>query len=66
MQEVIFPDGMILNCLIKKTVEKHDRIIFNGNCYDEAWVKEAEARGLSNLESTPDALPHLLDTLLYD
>ena len=50
-----------LHDLIKKTVEKHDRIIFNGNCYDEAWVKEAEARGLSNLESTPDALPHLLD-----
>ena len=50
-----------LHDLIKKTVEKHDRIIFNGNCYDEAWVKEATAKGLSNLETTPDALPHLLD-----
>ena len=50
-----------LHDLIKKTVEKHDRIIFNGNCYDEAWTKEAEEKGLSNLETTPDALPHLLD-----
>ncbi|MBQ1187142.1 MAG: glutamine synthetase III [Clostridia bacterium] len=50
-----------LHGLIRKTVKQHDRIIFNGNCYDEAWVKEAAARGLSNLETTPDALPHLLD-----
>ncbi|NLN03518.1 MAG: glutamine synthetase type III [Clostridiaceae bacterium] len=43
--------------IIKETIKKHKRIIFNGNGYDEAWVQEAEKRGLSNLKTTPDALP---------
>ena len=47
--------------LIKETIKNHKRIIFNGNGYDESWIKEAEARGLSNLSSTPDALAHYLD-----
>ncbi|HOA84536.1 MAG: glutamine synthetase type III [Clostridiales bacterium] len=48
--------------LIKETIKNHKRIIFNGNCYDEAWAKEAvEARGLLNLRTTPDALPKVLD-----
>lgn len=46
-----------LSKLIKRTIKEHKRIIFNGNGYDQSWVKEAESRGLSNLKSTPDALP---------
>lgn len=45
-----------LETLLKETFTGHQRIIFNGNGYDDAWVKEAEARGLSNLTSTADAL----------
>jgi glutamine synthetase len=52
----------MLNHLIRKTVREHRRIIFNGNGYDENWIREAtEVRGLSNLATTPDALPHFLD-----
>lgn len=50
-----------LHELIKKTIKEHKRIIFNGDGYDEAWVAEAEKRGLSNLKTTPDALAHMLD-----
>ncbi|MBR4004797.1 MAG: glutamine synthetase type III, partial [Treponema sp.] len=50
-----------LHDLILKTIKEHKRIIFNGNGYDESWVKEAEKRGLYNLKSTPEALPHILD-----
>ncbi len=47
--------------LIKKTLTDHWRIIFNGNGYDAAWVKEAEKRGLLNLKTLPDAMEHYLD-----
>ena len=50
-----------LHDLIRDTIKKHKRIIFNGNGYDDAWVAEAERRGLSNLRTTPDALKHFLD-----
>ncbi len=51
-----------LDALIKKTIKEHKRIIFNGNGYDDAWIKEAtEVRGLSNLVSTPDAIAHFVD-----
>ncbi len=50
-----------LHNLIKKVICEHSRIIFNGDGYDEAWVREAEKRGLYNLKTTPDALAHLLD-----
>ena len=50
-----------LHDLIRDTIKKHKRIIFNGNGYDDAWVAEAERRGLSNLHTTPDALKHFLD-----
>ena len=43
--------------LIRKVFTEHQRIIFNGNGYDDAWIKEAEKRGLANLTSTADALP---------
>ena len=49
-----------LHNLIKKTIVEHKRIIFNGNGYDDSWVKEAEKRGLLNLKSTPEALPYYL------
>jgi glutamine synthetase len=49
-----------LQQLIKETLSAHKRIIFNGNGYDDAWVAEAEKRGLLNLKTTPDALSHLL------
>ena len=50
-----------LHNLIRRVIRHHDRIIFNGNGYDDAWIAEAEKRGLMNLRTTPDALPHLLD-----
>jgi len=45
-----------LNDLIKRVIKEHKRIIFNGNGYDDAWVAEAEKRGLLNLKTTPEAL----------
>ncbi len=51
-----------LHDLIKEVIGRHERILFNGNGYSEEWVKEAtEVRGLSNLKTTADAMPHLLD-----
>ena len=50
-----------LHTLIVKTIREHKRILFNGNGYDDAWIKEAEGRGLSNLKTTPDAIPHFVD-----
>ena len=47
--------------LLKKTVIDHKRVIFNGNGYTDEWIEEAEKRGLYNLVSTPDALPHFTD-----
>ena len=49
-----------LHALIKKTLKDHKRIIFNGNGYDDSWIKEAvEKRGLLNLRTTPDCMPCL-------
>ena len=51
-----------LHDLIKESITKHERILFNGNGYGEEWVEEAtKVRGLSNLKTTADAMPHLLD-----
>ncbi|WMJ85056.1 glutamine synthetase III family protein [Oscillospiraceae bacterium LTW-04] len=49
-----------LNKLIKKTVKEHQRIIFNGDGYSEDWQKEAARRGLLNLKSTPEVIPHFV------
>jgi glutamine synthetase len=49
-----------LHHLIKRTIKKHKRILFNGNSYGEEWLGEAERRGLLNLKTTPDALPYLI------
>ena len=50
-----------LHELLKRTIKEHKRIIFNGNGYDKAWIREAEEkRGLLNLRTAPDAIPELL------
>lgn len=51
-----------LHEMIKKTIKDHKHIIFNGNGYDESWIREAtEERGLLNYRTTADCMPHLLD-----
>ena len=50
-----------LNALIKRVIKEHKRIIFNGDGYADAWKLEAEKRGLTNLPTTVDALPHYTD-----
>ncbi len=50
-----------LKALIKRELEKHRRILFNGNGYSKEWEEEAERRGLSNYKRTPDALVHYCD-----
>ena len=51
-----------LHEMIRKTIKDHKNIIFNGNGYDDSWIKEAtEKRGLLNYRTTPDCVPHLLD-----
>lgn len=47
--------------LIKEKIVEHKKIIFNGNGYDDEWVKEAEKRGLLNLKTLPDAMERYLD-----
>ena len=50
-----------LHELIRKNIKAHKRILFNGNGYDESWIREAtEERGLLNLRTTPDALQMVL------
>lgn len=51
-----------LHEMIRRTIKDHKRVIFNGNGYDDTWIKEAvEKRGLLNYRTTPDCMPHLLD-----
>ena len=47
--------------LMRETIKKHKRIIFNGNNYAKEWVDEAEARGLLNYRTAPEALPRFID-----
>lgn len=49
-----------VRAIIQDTLKNHKRIIFNGNGYDDAWVEEAQRRGLLNLKTTPDALPYFV------
>lgn len=54
--------------LIKRTVTEHERILFNGNNYSPEWITESKKRGLANLKTAADALPHMTDkknTLLF-
>ncbi len=50
-----------LHDLVRDTIKTHKRIVFNGNGYDDSWIEEAEKRGLSNLKTTADAMPKILD-----
>ncbi|MDO4478925.1 MAG: glutamine synthetase III [Lachnospiraceae bacterium] len=51
-----------LHALLKRTIKEHKRIIFNGNGYDDAWIREmTENRGLLNYRTTADCMPHLMD-----
>ena len=50
-----------LNEILKKILKEHKAIIFNGNNYAPEWVVEAESRGLLNLKSSAEALPHYTD-----
>ncbi len=51
-----------LQNLIKEKIIEHKKIIFNGNGYDDEWVREAEKRGLLNLKTLPDAMERYLDS----
>ena len=50
-----------LEKLLQKMLKEHRKVIFNGNGYTDEWIEEAERRGLYNLASLPDAMPHLLE-----
>jgi glutamine synthetase len=50
-----------LNTLLKQTYLDHKRVIFNGNGYDDEWIKTAEGKGLPNRQTTVDAVPHYTD-----
>ena len=50
-----------LQTLLHDTFTAHQRIIFNGNGYDESWVQEAKRRGLANLRDTVDCMPAYID-----
>ena len=45
--------------LIKKYATEHQRVVFDGNGYSDAWVEEAERRGLPNIRSMVEAIPAL-------
>ena len=50
-----------IHSIVKYTIKEHQRILFSGNGYNDAWVEEAKARGLCNFPTTPDALAHMMD-----
>ena len=50
-----------VGALLRSSLTEHRRILFDGNGYDECWIREAERRGLSNLRTTPDCLPKMLE-----
>ena len=50
-----------IHSIVKYTIREHQRILFSGNGYNDAWVEEASKRGLCIYPTTPDALAHLLD-----
>lgn len=46
--------------VLRDLLKEHKKVIFNGNGYSDEWLEEAEKRGLYNLKSVPDAMPHLI------
>lgn len=62
--EIIEKSGDIdktIHSIVKYTIKEHQKILFSGNGYNDAWVEEAAKRGLCNFPTTPDALCHMLD-----
>ena len=55
-----------VHALLRKMLAEHKRILFNGNGYTEEWVEEAARRGLANLASLPDAMPHFISEKSLD
>ncbi len=53
-----------VTALLKTTIKKHKRIVFNGNGYSMDWQKEAAKRGLLNHKNTVDALPEIVSPLV--
>jgi glutamine synthetase len=49
-----------VTAVVKEAYDANKQIVFDGDNYDDAWHKEAEERGLKNLQTTPDALPEVL------
>lgn len=59
-----YPKEMMTEALIgivRRTLKEHNRIVFSGNGYSEEWKQEAARRGLLELKTTADALPHYTD-----
>ena len=52
--------------LLKKLLDEHKKVLFNGNGYTDEWLEEAEKRGLDNLKSLPDAMPRLVSDKSVD
>ena len=50
-----------IHSIVKYTIKEHQKILFSGNGYNDAWVEEATKRGLCNFPTTPDALAHMTD-----
>ena len=55
-----------VHAMLKDMLAKHKRILFNGNGYTEEWVQEAQRRGLANLASLPEAMPHFIEQKSID
>ncbi len=55
-----------IHALLKKLLDEHKRVIFNGNGYTDEWVEEAEKRGLDNLKSLPAAMPRWISEKSID
>ena len=50
-----------LRAVMREALDKHGRVIYNGDCYSPDWVVEAESRGLANVTSGADALARMTD-----
>ncbi|MBU1169402.1 MAG: glutamine synthetase III [Proteobacteria bacterium] len=65
IEKIMAGDASKLNSavqdVLKKIIDEHGAIIFNGDNYTDEWHKEAARRGLPNLKTTPEALPVLVD-----
>ena len=56
----------VIHALLKKLLDEHKRVIFNGNGYTDEWIEEAERRGLDNLKSLPAAMPRWISEKSID